>query len=71
VIEHHCVKCGKTITEIDTSNRLCAPCCADCREAVIKEVKRNYSTWPHDWDGHWSWHKGHWYVARKMDGTGL
>lgn len=71
MINYQCVKCGASLvnTTLDFTNRLCAPCCADCREAVTKEVKKNFSMWPHEYRGGWLWDGKSWCVARRMDGT--
>lgn len=69
MIESKCVKCGAPVDNLDLTNRLCAPCCETCRPEVVKEVKKNYSMWPHDWRGGWLWSKGQWYRAKVYEGT--
>lgn len=71
MITPQCVRCGTSLSSqtLDLTNRLVAPCCSGCREAVIKQVRKNYRDWPFDYRGGWLWDGKMWVIARKMDGT--
>lgn len=54
-----CVRCGGTVTnwkDDGFSDPFIAPCCEDCLPAVETEIMKDYSMWPSDWHGGWSWY---------------
>lgn len=57
-VKFSCVRCGSIVcTDIEEFNidKHCAPCCAECRGDVEREVRSILTFWPSDWVGQWWW----------------